>query len=271
MNVTFDTNTWQRVVVPHRFPNNPPAAKTIHSALKDGRVQGYISETVVTLEALPKGQRSAFLLASTQDAIRIELKPTSDEKIHGTIAFGGTTAAHPGMRPVLSDRLREAFEMGFRYIPVPRLGTTRPADFQAFEQYRIPLTQQQKDDIWPLLERIADVLHHVEAKGYGRMILERIATRIQSRSGMVNVPWYHGLDQPKSIAEEKEIDRAVAEWADGDTVAVHIGYGLDAICTQDKAGGQANSVFSAPGRNWLQQTYGVEILDLDQLAARLTQ
>lgn len=270
MKITFDTNTWQRVAVPHKFPNNPASAHAIHDALKDGLVEGFICETVVTLEAVPKGQRSPYLSARASDAINFDESVADDGKVQVRVTVGGTTQAHPGMHPILKDRLREAFNLGFKYIPVPRIGTARPPDFQVFESHRIPLTVNQQANIDPLLNRIGAVSRQIEDRGYGRTLLKEIATRIQTRHQMGQVPWFYGLDQPQDTTEDREIDRAFAEWADGDTVAVHIGYDLDAICTEDKAGGQSNSIFSTAGRRWLEADHSVEIINMDELADRLT-
>ncbi len=269
MRVTFDTNTWQRVVVPERFRENPPAANAIHRAIKDGQIKGFLCETVVTLEAIPRGHRSSYLADSQEDAISINLHSDSAGKIEGRISFGGNTAAHPGMRPVLSDRLKRAFDLGFLYIPTSRLGTVRPTDFSAFASYRIPLTPEQNSNIWPLLEKIAEAANRLEERGYGQSALRRIAQTIQIRLGLSNEPWYEGLDSPLNATEQRAVDDAFAEWADGETVALHIGYGLDAICTEDKAGGRDRSIFSVSGRKWLNECYGVEICNLQQLADRV--
>jgi hypothetical protein len=60
---------------------------------------------------------------------------------------------------------------------------------------------------------------NVEARGFGVMPITRIAARLANRDGVVE-PWYRSLDRADD-AEGKEIANAIAEWADGDTVAAH--------------------------------------------------
>ena len=98
-------------------------------------------------------------------------------------------------------------------------------------------------------------------KGIGETIVKRLK---------VTKPWFEVLDQPKDVHEERAIERAIGEWADGDTVAAHIGYGHDAICTEDMGqSAGAPSIFDAANRAWLASAYGVHILNPSELAAQL--
>jgi hypothetical protein len=68
------------------------------------------------------------------------------------------------------------------------------------------------------------------------------------------------------------IRSAINEWADGEAVAAHAGYGNDLFCTNDHAknAGQC-SVFHSNHRAWLQSDYGVEFVTMLELAQRLEQ
>ena len=72
------------------------------------------------------------------------------------------------------------------------------------------------------------------------------------------------------VHEVNAVNRAVAEWADGDSIAAHIGYGLDCFCTGDEGNSSgAASVFDAANRAWLSATYGVKFVTMKQLASML--
>ncbi len=79
-------------------------------------------------------------------------------------------------------------------------------------------------------------------------------------------PWYSSLDRANS-AEEAEIASAIAEWADGDTVAAHIGYQIEYLCTGDEGAKARNSIFDPTQRAWLAATYGLKLLTISELAA----
>jgi hypothetical protein len=99
------------------------------------------------------------------------------------------------------------------------------------------------------------------------MPITRIAARLANRGGVLG-PWYRGLDRANEI-EEREIARAIAEWADGDTLAAHISYEIDYLCTNDKAAARS-SIFNATEREWLTATYGARFATISELAAMLT-
>ncbi len=70
--------------------------------------------------------------------------------------------------------------------------------------------------------------------------------------------------------EEKEFARAVAEWADGDSVAAHVSYTNDVFCTEDQgrsAGGK--SIFNEENRRWLSLTYDVRFATVAELANQI--
>jgi hypothetical protein len=80
-------------------------------------------------------------------------------------------------------------------------------------------------------------------------------------------PWYRALSKAQDGAERREIEKAAREWADGDTVAAHIAYQIDILCTADEGG---ESVFNKENRAWLIQKYGIHIMTLSELAAELS-
>ena len=63
-----------------------------------------------------------------------------------------------------------------------------------------------------------------------------------SKLATTNMPqdtWSRAFDAAKDIHEERAIQRAFKEWADGDSIAAHIAYGIDVFCTKDE--GKSNA------------------------------
>ena len=58
-------------------------------------------------------------------------------------------------------------------------------------------------------------------------------------------------------------------WADGDTVATHYAYGNDFLCTEDTGKSSSSLVFNSSNRHWLQKDYGLSLVSISQLAAKL--
>ena len=89
-------------------------------------------------------------------------------------------------------------------------------------------------------------------------------------SGNPQATWFRALDAAKDVKEQKEVHRAFSEWADGDTIASHVAYGIDVFCTQDKGNSNAGpSILDAANKQWLTATYGVRFMTIDQLADHL--
>lgn len=273
MRVTFDSNTWEKVVAPDEYPNDPKIESfcLVHNAVRAGLISGFICETFATLEAIRKGDRAPYLRKRSEDVVKVNWhrstrsEQTGGHVMHATIEIGGTSTAHPGLHPVPAKRLQQAIALGFKLIPTSRMGTARPAEI-VNEAYRIPLTDQQKADIWGFLQHIADITEAIESRRVGFSVVKELSQRIQARNNLPDQPWFTGLDKPVDSAERRAIDRAFAEWADGDTVAMHIAYGLDAICTEDRGKSTHASVFNSDNRDWLEKTYGVYFLGIDALA-----
>lgn len=77
-------------------------------------------------------------------------------------------------------------------------------------------------------------------------------------------------DEYLTSNEQSSIGSTIAEWADGDLIAAHIGEGLDIICTNDIAGGNdTKSVFSSLHRKWLSDDYSCKFLTPKELAEML--
>lgn len=70
--------------------------------------------------------------------------------------------------------------------------------------------------------------------------------------------------------ETMRFAKAVAEWADGDSIAAHYAYGNDLFCTRDmgKTAGAA-SVLSLNNRRWLETQFGIEFVSPTEATRRL--
>jgi hypothetical protein len=244
MRVTFDTNVWEHLVRPYEHPNSPEHAslQAVHEAIRSGRISGFMSETFATVEAVKRRARFEYIEARPSP-IHVESEAGSDGTIHGQIKIAANPEDHPGLHPKQRSLLAEALALGFKVLPSSRLGTLRPPELQRAEVY-IALTEEQNANVWPLVDYINEVTTAIEARGVGMAPLIAIAQRIQRRLGMTDPAWYGGLDQANE-AERREIVAAFSEWADGDSIALHVGYGLDVFCTNDRAQTARSSVFAA--------------------------
>jgi hypothetical protein len=76
MRVTFDSHVWQLIVRPDKHPKdkNHSHLLNINEALRDGRIQSFICETVGTLEVISTDRRGDYLA---------KMRPITDVQVEG--------------------------------------------------------------------------------------------------------------------------------------------------------------------------------------------
>jgi len=99
-------------------------------------------------------------------------------------------------------------------------------------------------------------------------VLLSLAATFATRAQVIE-PWPRSLLRARDATERKKVQRAVAEWADADSIASHVGYGIDLFCSEDKgkSTGGIPSILDSSNRAWLTSSYGVKFATLSELAA----
>ncbi|MBV8899660.1 MAG: hypothetical protein JOY92_06060, partial [Verrucomicrobia bacterium] len=105
MKVTFDSNVWEKLV------SEPSSYPSIKEKILGRSISPYLCEISVSLESIQKSARQRFFL---------DYSPTFD--ITGNSRPGGTidikvqvgpnNESHPGLAPILLEKLLKAREMG---------------------------------------------------------------------------------------------------------------------------------------------------------------
>ena len=260
LRVTFDTNTFDKVVRPNVYARDPNHADfvAIHEALKRGDLLGFISETIITFEGIGKDQR-ASVFGNTE--LRSRTQQVSDDTF--VITMTPEQAARPPVHPKQAERFVAAFDLGFRLLMgAPRIGKLSvKGDFYVSET---PEALMQR------LDRCVSILRAIEERGLGYPRVEEIANRWADRAAP-NEPWYRILGLAKDIHETREVARAVAEWSDADSICAHYGYGNDLFCTLDVAAGERKrgdtAVLDTDNRQWLSSNFGISFASLVEVAA----
>jgi hypothetical protein len=256
--VTFDSNVWRPIVSPARFPNEPllPVFQAIRAAIQGGRVKPFLAETVFTLEAVPKKNRRQFF-GSYRLEVNSSSETTKDGRINVKMTLSPPKGLHARNDPVRAAHLTDAVSLGFRLLRIPRIGGLQNPDLQPdwFASGRLEGFDER-------LARTSACLAAIEAKGCGMAQIRELGLRYATkgahwRDGVGNIP----ADQEPSFTA------AVAEWADGDSVAGHYGYGNDYFCTLDAGiSGGAASVLHSSRRAWLDEDFGIRVVTPVQLA-----
>lgn len=269
-NVMFDTNTWQKSILPQSFPQdrNLSTLLKIHSAIQKGDIKGFISKSVITVEAHLRKYRHEYFDRVARHMTKISEESIVGNKIRGRINFGGQREEVEPLKPVLIKRLEIAFSLGFKLVPISRFGTIYPPGID-YDKHTISLPSSDKENIWAFLENQGRIISDIEARGVGFAAVKNIASRLRQKHGLKEEGWFTGLELARDQNQQAEIANAFSEWADGDAISSCIAYGIDYFCTEDLAKSTKNSILSPENRAWLSRKYGLSIVSLNELQRRL--
>ena len=270
MRVTFDSNSWQPIVFPDKFPKDPRYADflKIQAAVRDGRIRGYISETVATLEGIKKTDRAAYFGGSVP---KVDFREeVVGDRFRIRVTMGPDDSRHPGLAGVLSDSLTAALALGVRLLRAPRLALAKPAELRDPNLFA---EETDEAEMAARQARFGETAQAIEARGVGLAVARAVSERIKARLGLSvpsNWAWYQFLARAADAGEDREIAKSIAEWADGDALASHVAYWNDLFCTEDlgKSAGAA-SVLDPGNRAWLEATYGVKFVTISGLAGMI--
>lgn len=263
LKVTVDTNVLTGVVTPDWCKPHADHAACIaaHNGVKFGRIAGYFSESVVTLDVLRKIDKVAVV-----GGAKIASESRSDGPYRVNISVGTRWPSAP-INPISINLISLAQSLGMRALIGPRhLGNSLPAQRGVdliYEKLVFPADIDRAN-------KINEVDLALAQRGLGRSRAVALGVEWSKRDGESGETWMQGLGRARNETERRTVHRAVNEWADGDAIAAHVGYGNDFFCTHDKGSGSGRqSALHPSNRLWLQSAYGVEFVTVFELAGRL--
>jgi hypothetical protein len=269
LRVTFDSQVLGKVIFPEKRKKDQDHAclAEIHAALLDGVIEGFICESIATLEAIKSDTRAPYFanrIPKSEARVR-----TCGNDISVNITIRTDHDRHPGLHEKLGEKLHQAQAFGMRVLQVPALNIQLPKyllNNAAFYESRLFETQCYADRFW-------EIAASIEARGVGsaaiKAVIESFRVRLPesvtaSRSGM------QLLEYAENEAEETRVSKAIAEWADGDLVASHLASANDLLCSEDRGKSASGpSILDDTSRAWLKESYGIQIVSIRELAAQI--
>ena len=119
MNITFDTNVWEPVVNEEKHH-----LIEIKNKILDGKIQAYICEIALDLEAIQRKERAEFF-GNYEPSITVEHLPPENGKFRMQFCIAPNTDLHPGIHEKQWDKLLKARDLGFRVLRMTTAGTVR--------------------------------------------------------------------------------------------------------------------------------------------------
>lgn len=251
--VMFDSNVWQKVVCPEDYTDDPQYAELckVQEKIKTGDIEPYISETVFTLENVQKKHRKEKF-GNMGSSIRSKVEVKNGE-IHMRIEIGPNSddAVSLNDNPKLKKYAEKALILGFRIVRGPRIGMFECKDLND-KLYRVPNFNEYN-------EKLGEVVGKIKARGAGKAQLDSLVYANTGASMSEKI-------KAAPEDETKKIAKVIAEWADGDSVAMCIALGCDYFCSRDQARGAGiSSVLSKTNLAWLESDYGFKVVGPDAL------
>jgi hypothetical protein len=111
--------------------------------LRCGRIQGFLADVQATLEAIPRGQRGTYFALLTP---------------------------HPGLKPILEDRLRDATTLNVRLLHTPRIGLKIAPGIDSY------YVHQTEGEMAGMQGRTSDAIRQIEVRGIGKPNSKQSAT-----------------------------------------------------------------------------------------------
>ena len=257
MKVFFDSNVWRKIAIPEDNTDDPQyvALCEIHDAIVDGRIEAYISESIFTLENIPRKERKGKV-----GSMKARIKSTvreSDDKVNMGFSIGPNPndAVSLDDNEYLKSPTEAALKIGFRIVRLPRIGGLTNKDIEP--------VLYKPENLGAFLDKAMQVGREIESKSAGKSQLDAIVK---------NNPGISITDKIKNAPEGElnKIAHAIAEMVDGDAVATSIGLGCDYFCTRDEAkGAGTKSVLSTVNVSWLNAQYGFTVKKPEEIAALL--
>lgn len=281
LRVTFDSNILDKVCRPERFPKDPdqPLMQKVHDALQRKEIEGFYSVGMLTIEGIERKDR-ADVFSRTRTVMKPETHsvtknndlPQAIQEIVGDADVETVSVElqveQPNRKALPREvvaRLKAAKELGVKVLKgVPRIGAVNITD-PTGEYY---LSTGKDDELSRWIEKAHEVSRAIESQGVGFSQIKKIGQNIS-----IDDPkgvWFESLDLAADIHEQRAVERAFSEWADGDAIASHIAYGIDIFCTADIGNSNASaSILDSTNREWLSCTYDVQFMNLKELASKI--
>jgi hypothetical protein len=252
ISVTFDTCSLDLII------KNRPNGRKVRDAIEAGHVRGFYCETRVTLEGVRRKERPQ-VFGRTRPVSR-----SSSTGRHTINIEIGIEHYRPQLDPALVKVTQIIQAMGMRALRGPaRICGIRARD----DQVKFFDPHETVAELAKCMDKVNELATVIGARGVGYAVPVKLGLQLLTPDEIAKPTlWFEGLRR----ASHKQVKRAINEWADGDSVAAHYGYGIDLFCTEDEGrGARGPSVFNETNKAWLQKDYGIEFISLAQLADRL--
>jgi hypothetical protein len=164
MRITFDTNTFADVISPNssQRPTGATDGAKVQEAVKNGSVDGFFCETLITLEGIKNADRS-MVFGSTANNTIYRHGIADDGAGITYIDIRSEQLARRQLDHRQANQFLAAFDLGMKLLGAPRTGMVRVDDPDGHRY----LPDSDEEELGRRLERYFDIASAIEARGLG--------------------------------------------------------------------------------------------------------
>lgn len=263
MKVTFDTNVFTRFITLEESADKIHYEKILE-AIKKEAIKGYFSDTFVTLEGVMRKHRVEIFGSRKISCF------SSPSEFPNTINIAiGASMSKLDLHASHLNTVTSLLDLGLRGLKGPAyLGDnfSIPASMDIYES----ITTDELIKFREKMEAVEIAIGNKNiktGKSVGKCRARKLGLKWLMRDHRNDEIWYQGLALCKDKSENKQVVEAIAEWADGESIVRHIGYGNNYFCTLDEAkNAKGASIFDSEHRKWLKCEFEVQFVTPKDLA-----
>ena len=238
MKITFDSNVWEPMVNEEK-----PHLVEIKNRILDGRIQAYICEITLNLEAIRRQKRAEFF-ENYKPKWTVEDLPRENGELGMSIGIGPNTELHPGLPSKQKVKLLKAQDLGFGVLRMTNIGTVRTEEIPD-DMY---VEHDDIEEFWKYAELLKNCNDFIVGLGCGRATYDQFMAQVNDGQTIPHEQW-------------RKFSEAIAEWVDGEALSAHYAAGNDFFCTNDKArNAGTGSIFHNQNRTRLIKEFGIKII-----------
>lgn len=266
LSVTFDTNTLENVLDPERDQAREfrDDYLQIRQAIEKGQIRGFFSDTWITLEGIETKNRSP-IFGSRHLVTSSKSSDNSTDSMSIKITIGTKMERSP-LHAEHEAAKNASLTLGLKALKgPPRLGD----NFFMKDERSNFYAEISVDDFVKCSEKASEADIAIARRSMdsginvGRSAAQYLGLEYLEKNNLTNCLWYEGL----RYAPKGKVKKAVAEWADGENIIRHIGYGIDIFCSRDM--GKKASILDVTHRQWLSENYGVVFCSPSELTQKI--
>jgi hypothetical protein len=174
----------------------------------------------------------------------------------------------PEYNPIFLCTVESLIKIGLKGLRGPAyLGDNfvAPLDMDIYDSISVDELTKYREKMSDVVSAIANK-NNETGKNVGRCRARELGLNWLNRKNRNGEIWYQGLGLAENKKEHEDVVMSISEWADGESIIRHIGYGNDYFCTSDNGkSARGASIFDEDHKQWLASEFGVNFVTPEEL------